>query len=134
MEMATSRPIHSRTCLQRPLGSTTIAGEEQIVVSDILLQRIKSRLAEAFGDRLCGVVLHGSEARGEARPDSDIDILMLLKGPVDLGEDIDASTRATYPLMLEIDRIIDVRPVDISNYEAALAPLYRRAQREGILV
>jgi len=97
-----------------------------------LLQRIKTLLQSAFGDRLCGVILYGSEARGEARRDSDIDILMLLKGPVRLGEDLDTSTRALYSFMLEIDRIIDVRAVDIRHYQAGLAPLYRRARREGI--
>ncbi len=41
-----------------------------------LLARIKSALCEAFGDRLKGVILFGSEARGDARPDSDIDVLV----------------------------------------------------------
>ena len=59
-----------------------------------LLQQIKARLQPAFGDRLCGVVLYGSEARGEARADSDIDVLLLLKGPVFVGRDLDTATRA----------------------------------------
>jgi len=50
-----------------------------------LLARIKSRLHAVYGDRLRGVVLYGSEARGEATPDSDVDILVLLTGPVALG-------------------------------------------------
>lgn len=98
-----------------------------------LLQQVKALLRPAFGDRLCGVVLYGSEARGEALADSDIDILVLLKGPLCIGEDIDTATRAIYPLMLQLDRIIDAKPVDVRHYEAGLAPLYRYAQREGIL-
>jgi predicted nucleotidyltransferase len=53
-----------------------------------LLKRIKTSLEATFGDRLRGVVLYGSEARGEATPDSDIDILVLLTGPVALGQDL----------------------------------------------
>ena len=50
----------------------------------MLLARIKSCLQAVYGDRLRGVVLYGSEARGEATPDSDVDILVLLTGPVAL--------------------------------------------------
>ena len=55
---------------------------------DELLKRMKAALAEAFGRRLRGVVLYGSEARGGAQPESDIDVLVLLDGPVDFGEDL----------------------------------------------
>jgi predicted nucleotidyltransferase len=36
-----------------------------------------------YRSRLAGVVLYGSRARGDNRPDSDIDILVLLKEPID---------------------------------------------------
>lgn len=37
-------------------------------------------LRETFPDRLVSVVLFGSVSRGEARPDSDIDLLVVMKG------------------------------------------------------
>jgi predicted nucleotidyltransferase len=33
--------------------------------------------------KLCGMFLFGSRARGDADPDSDMDVLVLLDGPVD---------------------------------------------------
>ena len=36
-----------------------------------------------YGTRLAGLVLYGSQAWGEAGDDSDIDVLVLLEGPVD---------------------------------------------------
>jgi predicted nucleotidyltransferase len=99
-----------------------------------LLRQIKSRLREAFGDRLHGVVLYGSEARGEAQEDSDIDILMLLEGPIRLGRDIEVGVEAVYPLILQIERPIQVLPVDVRNYEAGTIGLYRVAAEEGIRV
>jgi predicted nucleotidyltransferase len=43
-----------------------------------LLARIKARLQAVYGDRPRGVVLHGSEARGEATLDREMDIMVLL--------------------------------------------------------
>jgi predicted nucleotidyltransferase len=98
-----------------------------------LLQEIKRRLAEAYGSHFRGVVLYGSVARGDDRPDSDIDVLLLLDKPATTWQEVKTANEALMPLMLEIDRIIDVMPVDIHRYERGAAPLYVNAQREGIM-
>jgi predicted nucleotidyltransferase len=97
-----------------------------------LLSRIRRMLDGAFGPRLRGVVLFGSEARGEATPDSDIDLLVLLDGPIRLWKDSGTGIEAVYPLVLELGRPIHPMPVDIRDYEAQEFPLYRNAKREGI--
>ena len=63
-----------------------------------LLNQIKERLQDAYGDRLQGIVLYGSEARGEAEEDSDIDLLVLLKGPLELWNDIRTNVDVLYDL------------------------------------
>jgi len=103
------------------------------MTTEAILNQIKARLRAAHGDRLRGVVLYGSQARGHARPDSDIDILVLLDGPVDYGRDLEANLRAVYPLALELGRRISAKPVSASEYETAECPLYTMAHREGIL-
>lgn len=99
-----------------------------------LWQRIKALLKEAFADRLRGVVLYGSEARGEATPESDIDILVLLTGPIALGRDLRTIIHAPYPLQLESERVIDATPVDVDVYEAGEFAWYRNAKRDGLFV
>jgi len=100
---------------------------------EALLARVKGVLQEAFGARLRGVVLYGSEARGEASPDSDIDVLVLLDGPVKEPDDSWRCIRVVYPLVLESERPIHAEPVDVRDYEAQEFPLYRTAKEEGIL-
>jgi predicted nucleotidyltransferase len=99
-----------------------------------VLSGIKSVLQDAFGKRLQGAILYGSEARGEAEPDSDIDLLVLLTGPVDEGEDSWTCIRALYPLVLELERPIHAKPTDVHAYETQEYPLYCRAREEGIMV
>ena len=97
-----------------------------------LLARIKSRLQAVYGDRLRGVVLYGSEARGQATPDSDVDILVLLTGPVALGCELRTVIEALYPLQLETDRVLEAFPVDAADYLRGDYAWYRNAQQEGI--
>lgn len=99
-----------------------------------LLREIRTRLEAAHGTRLRGVILYGSEARGEAGQESDIDVLVLLEDPVDYGRDLERNLEALYPLSLALGRRISAKPVSATAYGTVDCPLYRNARREGIPV
>ena len=99
---------------------------------DELLSRAKSLLEGAFGQRLRGLVLYGSEARGEAGPDSDVDLLVLLDEVPRYVDDLLTCIDALYPLSQQIDRRISAKPVPADQYETVECPLYQAAHREGI--
>jgi predicted nucleotidyltransferase len=108
------------------------------MTKDQLLRRIKELLQAEFKDRLKGVVLYGSEARGEAKEDSDFDLLVLLQGPLNFGDDLTAIIHVLYPLQLEIidlpglgGRMIHASPADILDYEAGEFFFYRSVREEG---
>jgi predicted nucleotidyltransferase len=68
------------------------------VIASRVLDELKERLSAAYGERLHAVVLFGSEARGDARPDSDIDVLAVLETLTDdYGEELERGLTAVYP-------------------------------------
>jgi predicted nucleotidyltransferase len=99
---------------------------------DLTLQRCRELLQALYGARFHGIVLYGSCARGTEEPDSDIDLLVLLEGPVDGAQEIRRIWAVLYPLQLESDRLLSVVPVDIALYHRGEYALYRQAQAEGV--
>ena len=99
-----------------------------------ILTKLKDCLQMLYGDRLENVLLFGSEARGESIPDSDIDIMVILNGPVCFMLEYRRIIDALYDLILESGRIIDVTPVEKQKYEAGEFALYRNARQEGVLL
>jgi uncharacterized protein len=47
------------------------------------LARLKPRLEARYGARLRGLILFGSRARGDHRPDSDADLTVILEGLIE---------------------------------------------------
>ena len=58
-----------------PSRFNCLADKEQQVVSAFV-----DKLRQQFDDQLVSVILFGSRARGEAKPDSDMDILIVMSG------------------------------------------------------
>ncbi len=99
-----------------------------------LLAAVKERLREALGDRLKAVILYGSEARGEARPDSDIDVMVVLGGELNRIPDFETINRAIWDLQYAYrNRYIECWPVSEAVFEAQEFALYRNARREGVV-
>lgn len=98
----------------------------------LALRNVRPNLEAAFGARLRNVVLYGSRARGDHRPDSDIDILVVLDGPIALERDVPATVEALYPIQLEVEVPLHASPVDADAYNRSEHDFYRRVRREGI--
>ena len=97
-----------------------------------ILQRLKTCLRKIHGDRLVKMVLFGSQARGEASTDPDIDVLVILKGNVNPGEEIKKTSDVVAELSLEYDQVISRLFIDESRFNSYNRPLLQNIRREGI--
>lgn len=99
-----------------------------------LAAEIRRALEAVHGERLKGIVLHGSLVRGATSADSDIDVLVLLQGPIHLWSDTRTNLMALNAVSAKYCRTISPKPVDSSVYEAGEFPLYATAHVEGVRV
>jgi len=100
-----------------------------------LLTELRQRLQAHHGARLAGVVLFGSQARGDAEPGSDIDVLAVLRGDDPPGEADRAFARdLSYDMLLRYDRLASVLHTSLEAYLHEQSPLMINVRREGVVL
>lgn len=102
-------------------------------LDDPILRKCRDGLKAMYGDRFKGVILYGSSARGDDTAESDIDLLVLLEGPVDVVAEVRRIWDELYQVQLECDREISIRP-DAASYERGESMLYQNIREEGVPV
>lgn len=105
-----------------------------MIATDQIIQKCKETLEKSYGERLKGVILYGSTARGDGSSVSDIDLLVLLEPPLDYFAELWNLIDVLYPIQLESEQLISAKPVLVNDFEMGSLLLYRSAQREGVTV
>jgi predicted nucleotidyltransferase len=102
-------------------------------IREVIL-KLESGLKEFYGDRFRGLLLYGSYARGDAREGSDVDLLLLLKGPVNPAREIIASDSVTYPLALDSGLLLAVMPADYDAYRRSEGIFFSTIREDAVPV
>jgi uncharacterized protein len=89
------------------------------------------RLDETYGNRLDRVVLFGSNARGEARPDSDYDVAVFLNDPDSFWKESGRLAEIETDILYETGAIINALPFPAGAYRDR-TPLMHEVRREGL--
>jgi len=99
-----------------------------------ILRKLKKELIQIYGDQIHSILLYGSRARGDERPDSDIDILIVLKDDFNYSEMLDLSSDLTASLSLENDAVISRAFVSREQFEHRQTPFLMNVRREAVPV
>ncbi|MEW6386320.1 MAG: nucleotidyltransferase domain-containing protein [Thermodesulfobacteriota bacterium] len=100
-----------------------------------IVQELKLRLTEAAGDLLQAVIVYGSRAWGQAGPDADLDVAVLIRGCT---PELEAALQeAAYQVMWEHDftPLIALKVFDAQSFldhQEKGFSFYRKVAQEGI--
>ncbi len=97
-----------------------------------IVTELRERLQKIYGPRLVRLVLFGSQARGDAAAGSDVDVLVVLRGPVDACLEITRTGEEVAGLSLSHDAVIACVFMDEERFSQRQGPFLRNIRREGI--
>jgi uncharacterized protein len=100
-------------------------------VPDPILTRFRAALAELYGDRIERVVLYGSRARGDARPDSDYDIAVFLKNLSSRWQEVRRITDIELAIRNDTDADIHAMPYPAESWRDPSSPLMYEIRKDG---
>lgn len=99
-----------------------------------IIAKTRRGLQEIYGERLDQVILFGSQARGDAQPDSDIDILIVLKDYFNYSQESDRISILIANLCLEYSVLISCAFTTSEKFQHYNDAFFRNIRREGLPV
>jgi predicted nucleotidyltransferase len=102
-----------------------------MMIVDPVLNRFRATVDTLYGERIERVVLFGSRARGDARPDSDYDVAVFLKEPGIFWQETGRLAEVTTAILCDTGAVINALPLQAGAYRER-TPLMRELRREGL--
>jgi uncharacterized protein len=100
-------------------------------IGDAVLSRFRVALEEAYSGRIERVVLFGSRARGDARPDSDYDVAVFLRGLTGFGKEAGRIAEIEADILLDTGMVINALPLQAGSYRERTG-LMQELRRDGL--
>jgi predicted nucleotidyltransferase len=101
------------------------------VLDDPILRRLRAALDRLYGDRIERVVLFGSQARGDAKGDSDYDVAVFLRDITDRWQELDRLADLRTDILRQAGVFVDAKPYAAGAYRSRTS-LMRELRRDGI--
>lgn len=97
-----------------------------------ILERLCIYLKDTYQQTLDNVILFGSQARGDAQADSDIDILIVLNINFDNYQESKKISQFISDLCLDYDIAITCFFTSLEQWQTRTSTFFRNIRREGI--
>ena len=100
-------------------------------IDDPVIIRFRDAVKALYGDTLERIVLYGSRARGDARPDSDYDIAVFLKEPYDFYDEAGRMAEIGITILDDTGAVINALPLREGSWRERTGFMHE-VRREGI--
>jgi len=97
-----------------------------------LMKELKEGLVRIYGDRLKGVYLYGSYARGDYRQGSDVDVMILLADYESYWKELERSTELASDISLEYDVTVSRLIIKEIQWQQSDMPVVRNIHKDGV--
>jgi predicted nucleotidyltransferase len=98
-----------------------------------ILKELKDGLTQMYGDKLKGIYLYGSYARGDYRQGSDVDVMILLADFKNYWEELERSTELASDLSLKYDVTLSRLIMKEIQWKQSDMPVLRNIRKDGVL-
>ncbi|MDQ7794716.1 MAG: nucleotidyltransferase domain-containing protein [bacterium] len=99
-----------------------------------IVAEYRDHLLEILGEDLDSVVLYGSQARGDASAESDIDVLCVMKRPFNYGELILMTAEASAAVSLKYDVVVSTAFATRRDFDTRNTPFLLNVRREALTI
>ena len=97
-----------------------------------LMKELKEGLVHIYGDKLKAVYLYGSYARGDYRPGSDVDVMILLNDYKSYWEGLNRISYLASDVSLEHDVTVSCLIMKEVQWKQSDMPVLRNIHKEGV--
>jgi predicted nucleotidyltransferase len=101
------------------------------LTGDPVIPIVRQALAERYGDRLRGILLYGSRARGDSGPDSDYDLVVMLNDLAGAIEETLALAPIRHLVQKQTGEIVSIK-VAPSDFLDARTGFTHQLRKDGI--
>lgn len=99
-----------------------------------ILKQLRIDLKAILGDQIEAIYLYGSQARDDARVDSDIDVLVVLRENFQYFDMVQRTGNVAAHLSLRYDTVISLAFISKEKYMHQQIPFLLNVRQEGIAV
>lgn len=126
----------ARAAAQRALAAVgesdlTARQDHDHIDGEAVARAVAGDLRELYGPRLRDVVLYGSWARGDAHPESDIDLLVVLDRIESARDERDRMDDILWQRSLDNTTVVCATPITLEDFDHPKLPALIRAAIEG---
>jgi len=100
-------------------------------IDDPVLARFRTKLDEIYGNRIDRVILFGSRARGDARPESDYDVAVFLRDMDDRYPELRRLADLSTDFIHETGEFVHAMPYRAGAYNES-TPLMLGIRSDGV--